>query len=470
MSLLRFLFPLLIAAALQAAPNIVIIYADDLGYGDLGSYGHPTIRTPNLDRMADEGSRWTSFYSAAPVCTPSRAALLTGRHPLRSGTMAARPRVFAERSLQGLPDDEITIAEMLKTKGYATGMVGKWHLGHMPGYLPTRQGFDEFFGLVSSNDHNKTYDTSLGREPAFSGPSEKWDIPLMDGEDVVEKPAQQHTLTQRYTARALDFIERHRDEPFFLYFAHTFPHTPLFRSDGFAGRSERGIYGDVVEELDWSVGRILDLLWEQDLAENTLVIFASDNGPWLPFKDHGGSAGPLREGKGSTWEGGVRVPGIFWQPGTVRQGVVGGIGATLDILPTVAAMTGAEAPADRPLDGVDLSPALLRGEPSPRQEMLYYRAGELFAFRHGPHKIHFLTQTGYTEPQPTRHDPPALYQLDHDPGERYDISAKHPELVQRLAGLARERDKALERGPDQLKHMADGPVGVFTHPPTGGGQ
>jgi arylsulfatase A len=414
------LLALLLAASLRAAPNVVIIYADDLGYGDLGVYGHPTIRTPNLDRMADEGSRWTSFYSAAPVCTPSRAALLTGRHPLRSGTMSPRPRVFAERSLKGLPGQEITIAEMLKDKGYSTAMIGKWHLGHMPGFLPTRQGFDEYFGLVSSNDHNKTYDPSLGREPAFSGPSDKWDVPLMDGEDVVEKPAQQETLTQRYTARALDFIERHHDQPFFLYFAHTFPHTPLFRSDGFAGRSERGIYGDVVEELDWSVGRILDLLWEKGLAENTLVVFASDNGPWLPFRDHGGSAGSLREGKGSTWEGGMRVPGIFWQPGTVKRGVVRGIGATLDILPTVASMTGAQPPADRPLDGMDLSPALLRGEPSPRREMLYYRAGELFAFREGPYKIHFLTQTGYTEPQPTRHDPPALYHLEHDPGEKFE--------------------------------------------------
>lgn len=457
---------LLLGAVLGAAPNVVLIYADDLGYGDLGVYGHPTIRTPHLDRMASEGSRWTSFYSAAPVCTPSRAALLTGRHPLRSGTMAARPRVFAERSMRGLPSEEITIAEMLKAKGYATAMVGKWHLGHMPGYLPPRQGFDEYFGLVSSNDHNKTYDgRKLGRKPAFGGPPELWDIPLMDGEEVVEKPAQQYTLTQRYTRRAVDFIERHTDEPFFLYFAHTFPHTPLFRSDGFAGRSDRGVYGDVVEELDWSVGQVLNAVRENGLAENTLVIFSSDNGPWLPFLDHGGSAGLLREGKGSTWEGGMRVPGIFWMPGTVRKGVIQDMGSTLDVLPTVAAMTGAAAPADRALDGFDLSPTLLHGEPSPRREMLFYRAGELFAFRQGPHKIHFWTQTGYTEPQPTPHDPPALYHLEHDPGEKYDVSAANPELVERLAKLARQRDAELERGEDQLGHQADGAVGVFTHPP-----
>lgn len=464
--MLRFLLPLalLAASSLAAAPNIVIIYADDLGYGDLGVYGHPSIRTPNLDRMAAEGSRWTSFYVAASVCTPSRAGLMTGRHPLRSGTMG-NPRVFAERSLRGLPFDEVTIAEMLKPAGYATGMVGKWHLGHMPGYLPTRQGFDEYFGLVSSNDHNKQYDTKLGRGPAMEAKDPSlWDIPLMDGEEVVEKPADQTTLTRRYTARAVDFIERHVDQPFFLYFAHTFPHTPLFRSEGFAGRSDRGVYGDVVEELDWSVGKVLDTIRSHGLAENTLVVFSSDNGPWLPFEQNGGSAGLLREGKGCTWEGGMRVPGIFWQPGSVRRGVVRDIGSTLDILPTVAALTGAKPP-DRTLDGYDLSPALLRGEPSPRKEMVYYRGGELFAYREGPYKIHFWTQTGYTEPKPTPHDPPALYHLEHDPGEKYDISAQHPDVVRRLVAAAKRWDSRLERGPDQLSERAPGPVGVFTHPP-----
>ena len=464
--MLRSLIPLTLLAAvsLSAAPNVVIIYADDLGYGDLGVYGHPTIRTPHVDRMAAEGSRWTSFYVAASVCTPSRAGLLTGRHPLRSGTMG-NPRVFAERSLRGLPAEEVTIAEMLKAAGYATGMVGKWHLGHMPGYLPTNQGFDEYFGLVSSNDHNKQYDASLGRRPAMDATSSAlWDIPLMDGEAVIEKPARQETLTQRYTARAVDFIARHKDQPFFLYFAHTFPHTPLFRSDGFAGRSDRGVYGDVVEELDWSVGRVIDALRDNGLSESTLVVLSSDNGPWLPFREHGGSAGPLREGKGCTWEGGMRVPAIFWQPGVIQRGVVRDIGSTLDLLPTIAAMTGAGLP-DRTLDGFDLSPALLRGEPSPRTEMLFYRAGELFAFRQGPYKIHFLTQTGYTEPQPTPHDPPALYHLEHDPGEQYDIAARHPDRVRRLADTARQRDAVLERGPDQLSERAPGPVGVFTHPP-----
>ena len=454
-------------SALRSAPNFVVIFADDLGYGDLGSYGNPTIRTPNLDRMAAEGQRWTSFYVAAPVCTPSRAGLLTGRHPLRSGTMGPRPRVFAERSLSGLPPGEVTIAELLREAGYATAMVGKWHLGHMPGYLPGQQGFESHFGLLSSNDHNRAYDRALGRLPAFHPRSEFWDIPLMRDGRVVEKPAQQETLTRRYTEEAVRFIEKNADDRFFLYFAHTFPHTPLFRSDMFKGRSRRGLYGDVIEELDWSVGQVLEALDRTGTATNTLVLFTSDNGPWLIFDEQGGSAGPLREGKGSTWEGGMREPAIFHWPGKVRPGVVRDIGSSLDILPTLARLAGAALPHDRSYDGYDLSPTLLEGAASPRKEMFYYRAGRLFAIRSGPWKAHFLTQTGYTEPEATQHDPPLLFHLEEDPGERFDRASEHPKIVRRLEALAREYDDQLERGENQLVKQAQGPVGAFTVPAAG---
>ncbi len=452
------------ATAAAAAPNIVLVFADDLGYGDLGSYGNPVIRTPNLDRMAAEGQRWTSFYVAASVCTPSRAGLLTGRHPLRSGVMGDRPRVFAERSLSGLPPSEITLAEMLAEQGYTTGMVGKWHLGHMPGFQPGDQGFGLHFGLLSSNDHNRTYDSSRGRLPAFDPQPEFWDIPLMRNGTVIEKPAQQATLTRRYTEEAVRFIESNRDKPFFLYFAHTFPHTPLFRSETFEGRSLRGTYGDVVEELDWSVGRVLDALRRSGIETNTLVVFTSDNGPWLIFNEHGGSAGGLREGKGSTWEGGMREPAIFWWPGAIAPAVVRDIGSTLDIVPTIAKLTGAQLPSDRRYDGFDLSGTLLEGKPSPRQEIFYYRAGELFAVRSGPWKAHFWTQTGYTEPEPTRHDPPLLFQLDEDPGEKYDRAGERPDVLDAINRVVRLHEGQMERGENQLVKQAPGPVGAFTAP------
>ncbi len=451
-----------------AAPNVVILFADDLGYGDLACYGNPTIRTPRLDRMAAEGQRWTSFYSAAPVCTPSRAALLTGRHPLRSGTMGPRPRVFAERSLSGLPSSELTIAEALAAEGYATAMVGKWHLGHMPGYLPGDQGFQRHLGLVSSNDHNRAYDRVLGRLPAFDPRSQLWDIPLLRDGRVIEKPARQDTLTKRYTREAVRFIESQAKagRPFFLYFAHTFPHTPLFRSEMFAGRSRRGIYGDVIEEIDWSAGEVLDALERAGVDDDTLVLFTSDNGPWLIFHDHGGSAGPLREGKGSTWEGGMREPAIFRWPGKIRPGVVRDIGSTLDVLPTIAGLAGALLPEARVYDGYDLSPVLLEGKPSPRNEVFYYRGGKLFAVRQGPWKAHYLTQTGYTEPEPVRRDPPLLFQLDQDPGERLDRSAERPDVIAALDELVREHRAGLREGENQLVKQADGPVGVFTAPRT----
>jgi len=265
-------------------PNIVIIFADDMGYGDMGCLGHPTIATPNLDKMAAEGIKLTQFYSAASVCTPSRAALLTGRLPIRSGMCSSKRRVLFPNSAGGLPKSEITIAMALKSAGYATACIGKWHLGHLQQFLPNQRGFDYYYGIPYSNDMRPT--------------------PLIENNKTIEEPANQKTLTRRYTQKAVQFIQKNKSKPFFLYFPHTFPHIPLFASAAFKDKSMRGLYGDVIEELDWSVGVILDTLRKNHLAENTLVIFTSDNGPWLPKKLNGGSAGLLRGGKGSTWEGG----------------------------------------------------------------------------------------------------------------------------------------------------------------------
>ncbi len=414
-------------------PNIVIILADDLGYGDLGCCGHPTLRTPNLDRMAAEGIRFTDFYSVGEVCTPSRAALLTGRYAVRSGMAHDRFRVLRNRSTGHLPADEVTFAECLQKAGYATGMVGKWHLGVWsidPAGHPRRHGFDSFFGLPHSNDMNPTPAAPQGapgrpdQDPAW------WAAPLYRDEQLVSCPADQTQLTRRYTEEAQRFIREHRRRPFFLYFAHTFPHVPLFASERFRGTSRRGLYGDAVEELDWSVGQILETLRREHLANNTLVVFTSDNGPWLTMNQQGGSAGPLRGGKGSTWEGGMREPCIAWWPGRIKAGVVSAsLLCSMDLLPTAAKLAGGEVPQDRIIDGLDMSGVLLKGAPSPRRSLLYYRGTRLFAARRDHWKLHLLTQEGYGQANPDAHDPPLLFDLNSDPAERFNVSADHPETV-----------------------------------------
>ena len=415
-------------------PNVVIILADDLGYGDLGAYGHPTIRTPHLDRMAAEGQRWTSFYSQAPVCSPSRAALLTGRIHLRSGMFGRRQGVFFQDSHHGLPDSEITLAETLKELGYATGIVGKWHLGHLPEYRPLRHGFDSWFGIPYSNDMDWQVPPGRERRAAMFSPSiDYWHVPLMRNDIELERPADQTTITRRYAEEAVRFIREHRAGPFFLYVPHTMPHVPLFRSEAFAGRSGAGRYGDVIEEIDWSVGRILDTLREEGLAERTLVIFSSDNGPWLSYRQHGGSAGLLRQGKGTTWEGGMRVPGVFWWPETIEPGVIREMGATTDLFTTIVPLAGGRLPDDRPLDGVDLSPVLFGAGSSPRDSMAFYRMGELYAYRLGPYKAHLVTEGRYgMGGERTEHDPPLLFHLGHDPGEQYDLAAERPDVVEHV--------------------------------------
>jgi arylsulfatase A-like enzyme len=380
--------------------------------------------------MAAEGMRFTQFYSAASVCTPSRAALLTGRLPVRTGLYSDRRRVLFPDSAEGIRDEEVTVAEALKSKGYATACIGKWHLGCRPEHLPTRHGFDFYYGLPYSNDMASV-------EEGFPR------TPLYRNEEVIERPAVQDTLTRRYTEEAVRFIEENRARPFFLYLPHTFPHVPLHASEEFRGKSPRGLYGDVVEELDASTGRILGTLRELGLAGRTLVFFTSDNGPWLTQGENGGSAGLLREGKGSTWEGGMRVPGIAWWPGKIGSGAVSAaLGSTLDLFPTILRLAGAEPPADRTIDGKSLLPALLGTGPPERETVHYYRGSRLMAVRKGPWKAHFITQPGYGPEGPKEHDPPLLFHLEHDPSEKYDVAAQHPDVIAGLREEARRQQAA----------------------------
>lgn len=411
-------------------PNFLVIFADDLGYADLGCYGARGLETPEIDRMAAEGRRFTNFYVASPTCTPSRASLLTGCYPLRAGfddAIAVRAdgsrspsRVLWPGSLLGLNPDEITVAEVLQKAGYATGMVGKWHLGDRPEFNPTEHGFDEYFGVPYSNDMSPYY--------------------YQRGQERLDEEVDRDQQLQRYTDEALNFIEQHGDEPFFLYLAHTMPHTPLGASAEFAGTSERGAYGDVIRELDDSTGRILQALRDAGLDERTLVIFTSDNGPWLHRGERGGHATPLRGGKGGTYEGGMRVPCIAWRPGVVpAKSVCNELATTMDLLPTLVAMAGGEVPADRKIDGHDIT-TLLAGDPaaeSPYDHFLYYFGNELHGVRSGRWKLrtrnHLLNENIYNYGASKEvFLPEALYDLELDPGEQKSVLKDHPEVAKRL--------------------------------------
>ncbi len=463
--LLIFLIPLMVmcqpaneevATNEQQLPNFVIIFCDDLGYGDLSSFGNPTIMTPHLDQMAVEGQKWTQFYVADPVCTPSRAALMTGRYPIRSGMTSKKRAVLFPDSGSGLQSEEVTIAEVLKQKDYATATIGKWHLGHLPQYLPMAQGFDSYYGIPYSNDMDAArgmwpYIHEHKTDPAFLSEIKNYNVPLMENEAIIERPADQTTITRRYSDRAVDYIKEHQDKPFFLYLAHSLPHIPLFASDEFVGSSKRGLYGDVLQEIDDGVGKILKTLKELNLAENTIVLFTSDNGPWKAFDTHGGSAGPLRAGKGTTFEGGQRVPTIFWGPGNVKPGVVTEMGSTLDVIHTFASLAGAQIPQDRKMDGYDLSAVLKGTGKSPRNSFYYWAFGELHAVRSGPWKLHVQQRVPITYNLIKELEQPELYQIEADISEHYDVAGAQEEVVKKLQKMidAHQLD-VVGSTPDQL--------------------
>ncbi|MDX8339771.1 sulfatase [Draconibacterium sp. IB214405] len=433
-------------------PNIILIFADDMGYGDVGVFGHPTIKTPNLDRLAYEGQKWTNFYVAAPVCTPSRAGLMTGRLPIRSGMCSDQHRVLFPDSKGGLPENEITIASALKKADYSTAMIGKWHLGHLSSFDPNAHGFDYYFGIPYSNDMDQTLPEGVGYYEACANPKVSYfNVPLKRNRETIEQPADQNTITKRYTEEAVNYIAAHKDQPFFLYMAHSMPHVPLFPSAEFKGKSLRGIYGDVIEEIDWSVGQVIDALKENGLDDNTLVVFTSDNGPWLIFNENGGSAGLLRGGKGGTYEGGMREPTVFWGPGMVAPGVVTELGTTMDLLPTFCKLAGAELPDDRVYDGYDISSVISEKGKSPRNEVFYYRGQQVYAVRKGAFKAHFITQPAYGSEGPTTNETPELYNLNVDPSEKYNIAEQHPDVIEELRELMEEHNATVVPVENQLE-------------------
>lgn len=452
-SMLGLVFP---AVSINAAegerpPNVVIVFTDDQGYGDVGCFGAKGYVTPNLDRLAAEGTKFTNFHVSQPVCSASRTSLLTGCYANRLGIHGA----LGPNATHGIHDGETVLAEVFKKRGYATGMAGKWHLGHHPQFLPTRHGFDEYLGLPYSNDmwpHRK------GIKPGTYP-----NLPLIENETIIDEDVtaeDQRKLTTMYAERAVSFIDRNHEKPFFFYLAHSMPHVPLYVSDKYQGKTEQGRYGDVIAEVDWSVGQILDALERHKIVENTLVIFTTDNGPWLVYGNHAGTAGPLREGKGTCWEGGVRVPCIMRWPGKIPAGAVSNkMLMTIDLLPTLAGIIGAPLP-ERSIDGRDVV-EILKGKevPNPHEAYLfYYEQGALQAITTGdgrwklqlPHLYRTLLNGGFAgnDSMPGKYvnvkiEETELYDLGNDIGEKENVAAKHPEIVQQMLAYAESARKDL---------------------------
>ncbi len=421
------------AAFSQNRPNIVFILADDLGYGDVGAFGATDIRTPHIDGLAKGGIKFTEFYAPSPVCSPTRAGFLTGRYPRRMGVDG----VFFPESFTGLPASEVTVAEALKEKGYATGIVGKWHLGHHRPYLPLQNGFDEYFGIPYSND--------------MQG------VVYLRGNDVADYKVDQRYTTKVYTKEAVGFIERHRQQPFFLYLAHTMPHVPLYASEAFRGKSKRGLYGDVVEELDWSVGQVLAALRKNGLEQNTLVVFTSDNGPWLAFDVEGGSPGPLREGKQTTFEGGMRVPTVACWPGRIKAGAVyDNLATTFDWFPTFLRLAGETAYQPKnPLDGEDITPLLAGTGKRQGDQLLYYFNGTLQAYRKGDWKVKlpYAGNRGMMGIKDVAPHDTLLFNLKRDAGEQTNLAKAHPEKVRELLAAMKAYEARLELTPPLVQYM-----------------
>jgi len=444
-------------AGREAGPNIVIMFIDDMGYGDIGPFGAEGYQTPHLDRMAKEGRVFTDFYVTQAVCSASRAGLMTGCYNVRVGILGA----LAHRANHGIHPDEMTLAEVVKQKGYATACFGKWHLGHHPKFLPTNHGFDEYFGLPYSNDMWPYHPTSGNRFP---------DLPLIEGTKVIDAQVtgeDQQQLTTQYAEHAVDFINRNHDRPFLLYVPHSMVHVPLYVSDKFRGKSERGLFGDVVMEIDWSMGQILATLEKHGLEENTLVIFTADNGPWLSYGDHAGTAGPLREGKGTMFDGGCREPTVMWWPGTIPAGTTCSEPAmTIDVLPTVAHVVGAKLP-EHTIDGKNILP-LIKGEPgakSPHEAYFFYYGRELQAVRMGRWKLHFPHgyrtlggREGGTGGIPVPYERAriglSLFDLENDIGETTNVADEHPDVVAKIKQLA-DRMRA-ELGDSSSGQKGDG--------------
>lgn len=447
----------LLASCVTAAaepPNFIIIFADDQGYGDLGSFGSETIKTPNIDRLAEEGRKFTSFMVASPVCTPSRAALLTGCYPKRVGM---HQHVLFPTSKKGLNPSEHTIADHLKGQGYSTACFGKWHLGHQPEVLPTSNGFDTYLGIPYSNDMNhpdnkgKPKGGPDGMDILWNDPEStltKWKTPLIKDEKIVELPVDQRTVTRRYTQAAIDFVETHQDKPFFVYLPHSMPHIPLYVPDDVRDPNPLNAYINVIEHIDHEVGRLLDTLDRLKLTENTYVIYTTDNGPWLPFKHHGGSAGVLRDGKGTTFEGGQRVPCLIRGPGIPAGTVCEQLTGTIDVLPTIAAITQAPLPSDHKIDGLDVSDLWMgKTAQSLREEFLHYTSqGQLEGLRQGDWKLLVKKPRQNRNAKQQASKPQTmLFNLKSDLSETKNVAEEHPKIVERLKQRMTELDAEITK-------------------------